>query len=603
LLKQSSADWNPLLLPIFLLIIVLDVVYVMAGPHRFTRVAPAVGLTGLWLGPQTSLACLFGLLVGTLIILAGHSKVNSRVVEAAGRSLLPFALPPLFLSGSTDPTFAQLLFALQAYLVLALVLPAKDSYFRFDLLLLLSGPGLSLAAVKVMQSDPRLTFLLLPLLLALSSTREDSVDMVGRLRHLLGLAQSKDDQIKFLIRTSQELLQEEDPGKLRELVQKRTTEAPRPELAKLYRQQGKIAMKSAKQKNKLAKALEDTAQQTERLTGLMKAAQRMSSTLEAEALETALRQSVEELAEYRRLEWADGNFSQPDILQKARETDAPMQKGTVTVYPWPGFLVDTGQKELVDTLVRIYATCRQNVDTLVELKDSQARLLDSNRLAAVGRLAAGVAHELNTPLGAISVSAEHAMLQLERERGEKAKKNLETILQATKKSQLTIARLSSYTRPQKDKGRTRPVRLAEVVTDAMDLLKRRIKSNEVQVTLDLDEELEARISSIDFYGVVNNLLTNALDAVEFEEPPRTIAVSLRAENGEALLTVEDNGPGIPPELREKVTEPFFTTKEVGRGMGLGLHLCNQFVTQYGGTIQFGESELGGARVLVGLVVD
>jgi len=100
--------------------------------------------------------------------------------------------------------------------------------------------------------------------------------------------------------------------------------------------------------------------------------------------------------------------------------------------------------------------------------------------------------------------------------------------------------------------------------------------------------------SIDFYGVVNNLLVNALDAVGSEPPPRRARVQLKAVGDDVVLTVEDNGPGVSEENSEKIFEAFFTTKDVGRGMGLGLHLCRQFVEDACGTIEVTGSSLGGA---------
>ena len=248
----------------------------------------------------------------------------------------------------------------------------------------------------------------------------------------------------------------------------------------------------------------------------------------------------------------------------------------------------------MDVLVRIYSTCRQNVDTLEELKDSQARLLDSSRMAAVGRLAAGVAHELNTPLGAISISAEHALLQVERERFDGAKKNLGVILQAAEKSRLTVDRLSSYTRPPRDAEKSQTVKLGDVVDDALALLQQRILSSDFEMETSGDQEIRIRAVPLDVYSVVNNLIVNSMDALGAEPPPRKIKITLQNESKWGILSVEDNGPGVPSEIRERIFEPFFTTKPVGLGMGLGLHLCKQVLTNLGGRLELEDSPLGGA---------
>lgn len=590
--KQGS--WDSILVPLIVAIVLCDLLYVAGGPHRFSRVAPVAATAGLWLGSQGGLACLFGLFVGTLLVLFSHPKIDRNVVEAGGRSLLPFALAPVLLT-DPQPSIARQFFALQVYLVVAFLVPPKEGSFRFDVLLLLGGPGVGLALVTVAEKDIRLLILTLPIFVALACTREDSMAMVGRLRHLLGMTQSKDDQIRFLVRTSQELLAETDPDKLKALVKARSAEAPRPELVKFFQRQGKVALRSAQQKRDLARAVELEARQAKTLKGLMGAAHRMASTLEAQELEQALRSSINELVDYKRISWDGPEFPEPELLHQARQKQTPLYRGSILLYPSPGLLIETQDKELMDVLVRIYATCRQNVDTLEELKDSQARLLDSSRMAAVGRLAAGVAHELNTPLGAISISAEHALLQVDRERLDGAKKNLGVILQAAEKSRLTVDRLSSYTRPPRDAEKSQTVKLGDVLDDALALLQQRILSSDFEMETSADQEIRIRAVPLDIYSVVNNLIVNSMDALGSEPPPRKIRIHLQSDSHWAILSVEDNGPGVPPEIREKIFEPFFTTKPVGLGMGLGLHLCMQVMTNLGGRLELGESTLGGAR--------
>ena len=418
--------------------------------------------------------------------------------------------------------------------------------------------------------------------------------LVGRLRHLLGMTQSKDDQIRFLVRTSQELLAETDPDKLKALLQARSAEAPRPELVKFFQRQGKVALRSAQQKRDLARAVEQEARQSKTLKGLMGAAHRMASTLDAQELEQALVNSIDELVDYKRIFWEGPNFPEPERLREAREKKSPLYRDSLLLYPFPGLLIETQDKDLMDVLVRIYATCRQNVDTLEELKDSQARLLDSSRMAAVGRLAAGVAHELNTPLGAISISAEHALLQVDRERLDGAKKNLGVILQAAEKSRLTVDRLSSYTRPPRDAEKSQTVKLADVIDDALALLQQRILSSDFEVETSIECEARIRAVPLDVYSVVNNLIVNSMDALGAEPPPRKIKIRLLSDSGWAVLSVEDNGPGVPLAIQDKIFEPFFTTKPVGLGMGLGLHLCKQVLTNLGGRLELKPSSLGGA---------
>lgn len=596
--RPDGADWAANQLPFFVLIVICDLLYALGGPHRFSRVAPTVALSGLWLGQWCALGCLIALFGGTLLLLLTSSP-QPRAIEAAGRGLLPFAVAPLFLTGPASE-FAQLLFAVQAYFVTALLLGPKDSRFRMDLLLLIAAPGISLGLVSVFREEPRLTILMLPLLVALSCTREDNSMLMAKLRKLMGLAHSKDDQIKFLIRSSQELLQVRDPEKLRELLGARAAEAPRPELYELFQQLGRTALGTARQQKELAQALQEQAEQTRRLQGLLGAAQLMTSTLEAAQLERALHQSLQTLTAPQRLDWVGPNFAQPALLKKAREKGQPVKCEGAWVFPYPGFLIESSQPEVVEILVRIYLTCRQNVDTLKELKESQAQLLESNRMAAVGRLAAGVAHELNTPLGAISLSAEHGQRLLGRGQLEKAATNFQTILEASQMSQLTVARLRAYTRPKSESTPASKLNPLKVIEDALKLLQSRIESSEVELSRDFETDLWITVIPIDFYGIVNNLLVNALDSVGSANPPRKLHLSLKAVGAGVLFQVDDNGPGVPAEHSIRIFEAFFTTKDEGRGMGLGLHLCRQFAEQAGGSIELATAALGGASFRVWL---
>lgn len=92
-----------------------------------------------------------------------------------------------------------------------------------------------------------------------------------------------------------------------------------------------------------------------------------------------------------------------------------------------------------------------------------------------------------------------------------------------------------------------------------------------------------------------NLINNALDAVALAGRPGLIRLSVGADGDQVLLSIEDNGPGIPPEERERIFEPFHTTKESGKGLGIGLSLVHGIIRDLGGNVEVGDSDLGGAR--------
>ena len=258
-----------------------------------------------------------------------------------------------------------------------------------------------------------------------------------------------------------------------------------------------------------------------------------------------------------------------------------------------------------EVLVRLLAVNLQNarlhsqiLEAMQRLKESQAQLISQNQLAAVGRLSAGVAHEVNTPLGAIKLSVESGLLSLEKDPA-KARPKLERALKAVEKATRSVERLLYYSKPSD----TQPPKIFHphiVLGDCLELLSHRFKRHRVEI--DVQMQTEASLYGVEhaFYEMVSNLLLNAGEAVERGEG-RRMRVTLSQLDKTVVLTVEDSGPGVPEQLRGKIFESFFTTKGSGRGTGLGLHLVKEVATRFGGTVEVGASpELGGAMFVVRL---
>lgn len=229
------------------------------------------------------------------------------------------------------------------------------------------------------------------------------------------------------------------------------------------------------------------------------------------------------------------------------------------------------------------------VEARRHLEESQAQLVQSSKMTALGQLAAGVAHELNTPLGAISLAVEETLRQLEASKAG-SKRLLEVAQQAIGQSREIIDRLMAYARTPT--GKFTAFSLADTLKDTAEFLATQLENEKIDLKLEVSEELEVRGEYQPLVQVFLNLISNAMHAVK-DLPPtdRRIAIQAQKSGDSILVRVQDSGCGIPPENLDRIFDPFFTTKPVGKGTGLGLWATHRIVTEHGGRIEVG-SEVG-----------
>jgi signal transduction histidine kinase len=236
--------------------------------------------------------------------------------------------------------------------------------------------------------------------------------------------------------------------------------------------------------------------------------------------------------------------------------------------------------------------------TTAELTSAQDQLIRSARLAAVGRLSAGVAHEIGNPLAAI-----RGLLELLRTGDLDPQEQAEfigRIERETERIHLTIRDLLDFSRSEPgERGRVESsADLSEVVADTVKLLDRQSRFREIDLRLTLEEGLpRVRGNGERLRQLLLNLLFNAADALGGKG-----RIDVRATDGEGIveLTVEDDGPGIDAAILDQVFDPFVTTKPAGHGTGLGLAVCHAIVEQLGGSIDAANRERGGASFQVRL---
>jgi C4-dicarboxylate-specific signal transduction histidine kinase len=231
--------------------------------------------------------------------------------------------------------------------------------------------------------------------------------------------------------------------------------------------------------------------------------------------------------------------------------------------------------------------------------------LQAGRLAIVGQLASGVAHEINNPLAFVKANLSYLRSTYQRPE-ELPPKELEQLLDDTcegvERIQQIVFDLRSFSRDTSEAAE--PCSVREILEASLRLAHVRFHGI-VEPTVALpDASVFVSGNAQRLSQVLVNVLLNAVDAVEetrSERPPR-IGVSYRVEDQIVLLEVEDNGPGVSQELRERIFEPFFTTKSARRGTGLGLSISREYLHRYGGRIHLEDPSGGcGTRFSIALV--
>ena len=225
-----------------------------------------------------------------------------------------------------------------------------------------------------------------------------------------------------------------------------------------------------------------------------------------------------------------------------------------------------------------------------EKESLQRQLIRQERLAAIGVLVSGVAHELNNPLQAILGFAE--LLNLHENLPDDVRHDLSLIRRESTRASAIIRNLQRFGRQTSAPS---PVKLSDVVGSVLELRQRKIEAQDIR--LDIEDQSDAVVSAVftELQQVVLNFLINAEQAVlPLEDSRRRVKIRTSDARNSARLEVEDYGDGVPPGDEAKLFQPFFTTKPVGEGTGLGLSVSYGIITSHGGEIGYRRSHTGGA---------
>jgi two-component system C4-dicarboxylate transport sensor histidine kinase DctB len=252
--------------------------------------------------------------------------------------------------------------------------------------------------------------------------------------------------------------------------------------------------------------------------------------------------------------------------------------------------------DLVKTNKRLVQEIGEHRETEMALRRTQEELIQAAKLAALGQMSAGINHELNQPLAAIRTYADNARVLLEKERSDEARWNLEQIAQLTGRMAQIITQLKAFAR--KSSGQAVAVSLPAAVNGALAVL--RIDRGNLELIRDFPaEELFVLADMVRLEQVLVNLIGNAQQALE-GCATRRIELRAAADHDAVTLSVRDTGPGIAPEHLDQVFDPFFSTKEVGQGLGLGLSISYRIIDGFGGSVRAANHPDGGALFTVRL---
>jgi PAS domain S-box-containing protein len=227
-----------------------------------------------------------------------------------------------------------------------------------------------------------------------------------------------------------------------------------------------------------------------------------------------------------------------------------------------------------------------------QLEEAQAKLIQSAKLAAVGQLAAGVAHEINNPVGVLLMKLKFLLSVAKRENlTAKAMATLDIAVEQAGRIADIVQDLLNFSRTPTD--RPQSLNLNERIHSSLRLSHRMLTDRRIDLHLDLCEELPSVLGDpVEFEQVLINLLNNAVEAMA---DGGELHLASHAEAGQVVISLRDTGEGIEAEDLGSIFDPFFTTKNFGEGTGLGLSISYGIVQKMGGSIEV-ESELGSGAV-------
>ena len=234
-----------------------------------------------------------------------------------------------------------------------------------------------------------------------------------------------------------------------------------------------------------------------------------------------------------------------------------------------------------------------------ELRAAQGELVHAGKLATLGQMSAGIVHELNQPLAAIQTTADNAAVLMERGLFDDARDNVARIGDLVRRMGRLTGQLRVFA--YKSNEPHDEVCVGKALQESLTLLHARIRNGDIEVETSIDPGLFVLANETRLEQVFTNVLANAIDAVE-TLAKKSIHVQARRQGDRCEIVISNNGPFIPPEILRRLFEPFVTSKPPGKGLGLGLMLCDHIVRSFGGRMRANNLTPGGVEFVIEIPV-
>ena len=294
-------------------------------------------------------------------------------------------------------------------------------------------------------------------------------------------------------------------------------------------------------------------------------------------------------------------------IRELVEANRKVAQGDITVRVQPhghGELAVLGRtfNSMVETLQETRQKLMRAFDNMAEtLKETQEELLHKEKLASMGQLAAGVAHELNNPLGTILLYSN--VVYKETPADDPHREDLQMVISETNRCKTIVRNLLDFARQHE--VMTQPTELNELLEKLVTEQRKHPEFENVRIVLELDPEVpEIQADPLQLEQVFTNLMHNGAEAIEMKGSGTLTVTTRLAPFGEGIkISFADTGVGVSEENRAKLFTPFFTTKPIGKGTGLGLSIVYGIVKMHGGQIQVQSEEGKGTTVTITLPLE
>lgn len=266
--------------------------------------------------------------------------------------------------------------------------------------------------------------------------------------------------------------------------------------------------------------------------------------------------------------------------------------------------LENSRKAMIHIMSDLRETTEEVKQRELELRIKQEQLVQAGKLATLGELTTGIAHELNNPLNNIGLFIGNAVDLIELGATDTHTQR-SLLLQQLSNATQQVSKATEIITHLRTFGRAAPVSyepviLSQVIHNAISLIQEQLRLRQVEVVTQIPQEEFLIIgNAIQLEQVFLNLITNARDAV-LDMPEKVITITCAVRPEQVVIRVHDTGPGIPPEIAQRIFDPFFTTKEVGAGTGLGLSITYSIIQEHQGTITLASHQGHGALFVIHL---